>query len=76
MILHRRFFFKGIHAVWFVLVVFQFFFFLFVVAVLFDNELDYLQMGDPSVEVTEESRDASQEAKAKAMEAISEGIIT
>jgi hypothetical protein len=32
-------------------------------------------MGDPSVEVTEESRDASQEAKAKAMDAISEGII-
>ena len=31
------------------------------------------QMGDPSVEVTEESRDASQSAKAKAMEAISEG---
>lgn len=32
-----------------------------------------LQMGDPSVEVTEESRDASQEAKGQAMEAISEG---
>lgn len=31
------------------------------------------QMGDPSVEVTEESREASQLAKAKAMEAISEG---
>ncbi|CAI0413757.1 unnamed protein product [Linum tenue] len=31
------------------------------------------KMGDSSVEVTEESRDASQEAKAKAMEAISEG---
>lgn len=30
-------------------------------------------MGDPSVEVTEESRDASQEAKSQAMEAISEG---
>jgi len=30
-------------------------------------------MGDPSVEVTEESRDASQESKAQAMEAISEG---
>jgi len=33
------------------------------------------QMGDPSVEVTEESRDASQMAKVKAMEAISEGIL-
>lgn len=33
------------------------------------------QMGDPSVEVTEESRDSSQSAKAKAMEAISEGNI-
>jgi len=31
------------------------------------------QMGDPSVEVTEENRDASQEAKGKAMEAMSEG---
>ncbi|KAK0586411.1 hypothetical protein LWI29_006469 [Acer saccharum] len=31
------------------------------------------KMGDSSVEVTEESRDKSQEAKAKAMEAISEG---
>lgn len=31
-------------------------------------------MGDPSVEVTEEDRDASQEAKAKGMEALSEGI--
>ena len=31
-------------------------------------------MGDASVEVTEESRDASQTAKAKAIEAISEGI--
>ena len=31
------------------------------------------KMGDPSVEVTEESRDASQESKAEAMEAISEG---
>ncbi|XP_020226749.1 FAM10 family protein At4g22670 [Cajanus cajan] len=31
------------------------------------------KMGDPSVEVTEESRDASQVAKMKAMEAISEG---
>ena len=30
-------------------------------------------MGDPSVEVTEESRDASQAAKIKAMEAISDG---
>lgn len=35
----------------------------------------FLQMGDPSVEVTEENREASQEAKAKAMEAISEGIL-
>ncbi|KAL6986078.1 hypothetical protein U1Q18_019445 [Sarracenia purpurea var. burkii] len=31
------------------------------------------KMGDPSVEVTEEDRDASQGAKAQAMEAISEG---
>lgn len=31
------------------------------------------QMGDPSIEVTEENRDASQEAKGKAMEAMSEG---
>ncbi|CAN1834281.1 FAM10 family protein At4g22670 [Linum perenne] len=31
------------------------------------------KMGDSSVEVTEENRDASQEAKGKAMEAISEG---
>lgn len=31
-------------------------------------------MGDPSDEVTEENRDASQEAKIQAMEAISEGI--
>ncbi|KAJ9173441.1 hypothetical protein P3X46_016576 [Hevea brasiliensis] len=31
------------------------------------------KMGDPSVEVTEENREASQGAKAKAMEAISEG---
>lgn len=31
-------------------------------------------MGDPLVEVTEEKREASQEAKAKAMEAISEGV--
>lgn len=30
-------------------------------------------MGDPSVEVSEENRDASQEAKIQAMEAISEG---
>jgi hypothetical protein len=30
-------------------------------------------MGDPSGEVTEESRDASQEAKGLAMEAMSEG---
>lgn len=32
-------------------------------------------MGDPSVEVTEENRDSSQEAKAQAMEALSEGVI-
>lgn len=32
-------------------------------------------MGDSSVEVTEESRESSQLAKAKAMEAISEGNI-
>lgn len=32
-------------------------------------------MGDPSVEVTEESRDAAQTAKGKAMEAISEGML-
>ncbi|XP_077236060.1 tetraticopeptide domain-containing thioredoxin [Tasmannia lanceolata] len=31
------------------------------------------KMGDPSVEVTEESRDAAQMSKAKAMDAISEG---
>ncbi|XP_072986472.1 FAM10 family protein At4g22670 [Typha latifolia] len=31
------------------------------------------KMGDPSIEVTEENRDASQESKAKAVEAISEG---
>ncbi|KAK8461210.1 hypothetical protein SEVIR_1G000400v4 [Setaria viridis] len=31
------------------------------------------KMGDPSIEVTEENRDASQEAKGKAMEAMSEG---
>ncbi|KAI7734596.1 hypothetical protein M8C21_010813, partial [Ambrosia artemisiifolia] len=31
------------------------------------------KMGDSSVEVSEENRDASQEAKAKAMEAISDG---
>ena len=30
-------------------------------------------MGDPSVEVTEESRDAAQMSKAKAMDAIFEG---
>ncbi|KAK8613995.1 hypothetical protein V6N13_122374 [Hibiscus sabdariffa] len=34
---------------------------------------DGLEMGDRSVEVTDENRDASQSAKAKAMEAISEG---
>jgi suppressor of tumorigenicity protein 13 len=32
-------------------------------------------MGDSSVEVTEENRDASQEAKGKAMEAMSEGAL-
>ena len=32
-------------------------------------------MGDPSIEVTEENRDASQEAKGKAMEAMSEGTM-
>lgn len=32
-------------------------------------------MGDPTVEVTEECRDASQEAKAKAMEALSQGMV-
>lgn len=31
------------------------------------------KMGDPSIEVTEENRDASQAAKAQAMEALSEG---
>lgn len=30
-------------------------------------------MGDPTIEVTDENRDAAQEAKIKAMEAISEG---
>ena len=34
------------------------------------------QMGDPSVEVTEENRDSSQMAKIKAMDAISEGNIS
>uniref|UniRef100_A0A0D9VB05 STI1 domain-containing protein n=1 Tax=Leersia perrieri TaxID=77586 RepID=A0A0D9VB05_9ORYZ len=33
------------------------------------------KMGDPSIEVTEENRDASQEAKSKAMEAMSEGSL-
>lgn len=32
-------------------------------------------MGDPSIDVTEENRDASQEAKSKAMEAMSEGAL-
>lgn len=31
-------------------------------------------MGDPSVEVTEENRDAAQTAKSKALDAISEGM--
>lgn len=31
-------------------------------------------MGDPSVAVTEEKRDAAQEAKSKAIEAMSEGM--
>lgn len=39
------------------------------------SQCGILQMGDPTVEVTEENRDASQEAKAQAMEAISEGIL-
>ena len=34
-----------------------------------------LQMGDPSIEVNEENRDAAQEAKRKAMEAVCEGIL-
>lgn len=33
-------------------------------------------MGDPSVEVSEESRDAAQLSKAKAMDALSEGRST
>ncbi|KAL6001435.1 hypothetical protein ACLOJK_007173 [Asimina triloba] len=33
------------------------------------------QMGDSSVEVTDESRDAAQMSKSKAMEAISEGML-
>lgn len=32
-------------------------------------------MGDRSVEVTDEKREASQESKAKAVEAISEGTV-
>lgn len=32
-------------------------------------------MGDPSREVTEESQDAAQMSKSKAMDAISEGIL-
>lgn len=31
-------------------------------------------MGDPTVEVTDENREAAQEAKIQAMEAISEGV--
>jgi suppressor of tumorigenicity protein 13 len=39
-----------------------------------EHDIDPPQkMGDPSVEVTDESRDAAQAAKAKAIEAISEG---
>lgn len=34
-----------------------------------------LQMGDASVEVSDENREASQTAKSKAVEAISEGIL-
>lgn len=34
-----------------------------------------IQMGDPSVEVTEEKRDAAQLEKLKAMDAISKGIL-
>ena len=37
--------------------------------------MDFLQMGDASVEVTDEKREASQEAKMQAMEALSEGTI-
>ena len=33
-----------------------------------------MQMGDPSVEVTEEMQDAAQAAKSKATTAISEGM--
>lgn len=32
-----------------------------------------LQMGDPSIEVSEENRDAAQMLKAKAIDAISQG---
>ena len=35
----------------------------------------WVQMGDPTVEVSEEDRDASQMAKGQAMEAISEGNV-
>ncbi|KAM0825182.1 hypothetical protein ACQ4PT_069753 [Festuca glaucescens] len=38
-----------------------------------DHDNTPQKMGDPSVEVTEDSRDASQEAKGLAMEAMSEG---
>ena len=62
------FYFFKTTVVRYVLVAFQFFFFL-------HDGLDYLQMGDPSVEVTEECRDASQEAKARAMEALSQGMV-
>lgn len=62
------FYFFKTTVVRYVLVAFQFFFYL-------DDGLDCLQMGDPSVEVTDECRDASQEAKAKAMEALSQGMV-
>lgn len=35
----------------------------------------WLQMGDPSIDVTEENQDAAQILKSKAMEAISEGTL-
>lgn len=50
------------------------FFVLALFCIISMEDLVHLQMGDPSVEVTDESRDASQTSKAKAMEALSEGI--
>lgn len=35
-----------------------------------------VQMGDPSVEVTEDMRDAAQSEKLKASDAISEGMVS